>query len=431
MVPTEPDLRADPPPVPAPAAQPRHVVLLDLGVLLAGAGLTLAGAAAVLDAAVLQQGGQGFVGTTSERYAVDTYAITSQQLDVVVDDSLPAAGRTGPIANFFLTATPAVPGQEIFVGVGPQADVARYLGQVDHSELTQIRLDPFRASYRDVDGSTFPDLPGDQDFWATSAEGSSAQQIRFDLRSGSRAVVIMNADGSRAVTVDLQAGVRSTFLAPVGWGSLSLGAALLAAGTMLVVAGASGLGRSSARPDLLPGRSAVGTYPVRLHASLNPGLSCWLWLVKWILAVPHYLVLAVLWPGLVLTTVVAGVAVLFTGRYPRALFDFNVGVLRWSWRVGFYAGAALGTDRYPPFTLASTDYPADLQVDYPAHLSHGLVLVKSWLLALPHLIILAVVTGNLSSWWATDTGRSAGVPGISLLGLLVVVAGFFLLITQR
>ena len=160
-------------------------------------------------------------------------------------------------------------------------------------------------------------------------------------------------------------------------------------------------------------------FPLRLTGELDPGVSRWQWLFKWLLALPHFVILLFLWVGFVLSTVVAGFAILFNGRYPRGIFDFNVGVLRWSWRVAFYSYNALGTDKYPPFTLADDPaYPARIEVEYPERLSRGLVLVKWWLLAIPHYLIVAIFTGG--AWGAGG-----------LVGLLVLFAGFALLFTGR
>ncbi|HSO89908.1 MAG TPA: DUF4389 domain-containing protein, partial [Arthrobacter sp.] len=150
---------------------------------------------------------------------------------------------------------------------------------------------------------------------------------------------------------------------------------------------------------------------------------------KWLLAIPHFIVLFFLWFAFVVVTIVAWFAILFTGRYPRSLFNFNVGVIRWSWRVAFYSYGALGTDIYPPFTLERTDYPADFDVDYPEKLSRGLVLVKSWLLAIPHLLIIALLTGTAQTWVYRDGVWVQVGMGLSLFGLLVFIAGVILLFT--
>ena len=154
-------------------------------------------------------------------------------------------------------------------------------------------------------------------------------------------------------------------------------------------------------------------YPLSLRGDLDPGLSRWLWLVKWLLVIPHCFVLLFLWIAALVLSVVAWFAILFTGRYPRGIFDFNVGVLRWSWRAAFYSYSALGTDRYPPFTLRSVDYPAALTVEYPERLSRGLVLIKSWLLAIPHHLVVGILKGD------------------GLLGLLVLIAAVVMLVTKR
>jgi hypothetical protein len=172
-------------------------------------------------------------------------------------------------------------------------------------------------------------------------------------------------------------------------------------------------------------------YPLQLTGELSPRLSRGLWLVKWLLAIPHFIVLFFLWIAFMGVSVISFFAILFTGRYPRGLFEFNVGVLRWSWRVGFYSYSALGTDQYPPFSLKDVpDYPARLEVAYPESLSRGLVLVKWWLLAIPQYLVVAVFAGGAWAAWAGG-GNSWMWSSGGLIGLLVLFAGVVLLFTGR
>lgn len=411
------------PPPPRTGPPAGRIVMIVIGVLLLLAGMGLGVVGGFLSwAHATQRDDDGFFTSDPGRIETLSYAITSGKIDLGADER---PTDLGDIATVRLTVDPTTD-HAVFVGIGREDDVARYLDDVAHAEITRLDLDPFRVSYRTSSGGGPDGPPGDQTFWAAEAEGDGAQTLETDLESGEWTVVIMNADGSEGVGVEASAGVKVDWLLPVGIGLLVTALVLGVVGAVLLVLGAAGVG-THVRP--MPAEVA-GRHPVRLEGRLDEPLSRWLWLVKWLLLIPHFIALFVLWLAFGVVTVVAGFAILFTGRYPRSLFAFNVGVLRWSWRVAFYGFGGFATDRYPPFTLGpAPDHPATLDVAYPEKLSRGLVLVKWWLLAIPHYVVVGIIGGGLVNSGQADGDGWSGGPG--LLPWLVLVAGVILLFVGR
>ncbi len=127
------------------------------------------------------------------------------------------------------------------------------------------------------------------------------------------------------------------------------------------------------------------SYPLTYDVEYPQELSRWLIFVKWLLAIPHLIILYALSIAASLVMYIAWFAILFTKRYPRGLFDFVVNVNRWSANLTAYV--FLMRDEYPPFSWEPGQYAVTYEVEYPEELSRWLIFVK-WLLAIPHLIIL-------------------------------------------
>lgn len=428
--------------------RPARIISLVIGCLavIPALGLLLGGGALGIGY-IVERDDEGYFDVTLDRFESETAAVMARDLGFTADPASPAWLLDRIDATLRLRVT-AAGDQDVFVGIGPTRSVDEYLAGVAHDEVVDLTRGRVPV-YRTRSGTDDAAPPAEQDFWAASITGPGEQVLTWEAESGRWSAVVMNATGEQGVAADVNVGARSDIVLPLIAGLLVAGAVLTALAITLIVVGASGAapptGISTPPPPLPPPtvgpaaavvRSLAATgpeeRPVVLSARLDPELSRWLWIVKWFLAIPHVIVLALLWVAFVVLTVVAAVVILFTGRYPRGIFEFNVGVLRWTWRVSYYATTGgIGTDRYPPFSLAAE--PGDvahLDVAYPERLNRWLVLVK-WLLAIPHLLIVGLLVGGGIRWtWVWGEFRVDPSSG-GLLGLLVLVAGVILLFTGR
>ena len=298
----------------------------------------------------------------------------------------------------------------LFVGLADRVDVNRYLSGSQYVEVKNYRFSQEGVARRSrldvtvVAGSAVPAAPTTKAIWIESASGAGAQEIAWRVEPGDYALVLMNADGSRGIAATASIGVRAPFVLTVAWIVLGVGIGFAMFGLAIILISARRRGTASGEAGAAGGTAAGGMaaggaaasgsaagFPLTFHAEYTEAVSPALWLVKWFLLIPHFVILGFLWAGFSCSWLVSFFAILFTGRYPRGLFDYNVGVLRWSWRVGFYGYQALATDKYPPFSFQAGGYPADLDIPYPQKLSRRLALVKWWLLAIPHYLIVGLL----------------------------------------
>jgi Domain of unknown function (DUF4389) len=130
---------------------------------------------------------------------------------------------------------------------------------------------------------------------------------------------------------------------------------------------------------------ATPEYPLRFEVEYPEELNRWLPLVKWLLAIPHLLIVYALVNVAYVIQFIAFFAILFTTKFPEQLFEFVVNIYRWQMNVSAYTG--LMRDEYPPFSWEPGQYPVNFEIDYPEQLNRWLPLIK-WLLAFPHYVVL-------------------------------------------
>jgi hypothetical protein len=206
------------------------IVLGSIGVLF---GLAVMAGGGFLLWADRTQREDGYLTTPTERFATPTYALTRTRLEVDTDGA-------GWVLNDSWFGKVRIrgdsPGEKtLFMGIGPEAAVAKYLGPVAHANVEDVDFDPFRATYLPVTGGAPQGPPTDESFWAASASGVGTQTLTWKVREGDWSVVLMNADGSRGVAADIDLGAKLSFLLWVAIGLLLGGVLVVGGSTALIV----------------------------------------------------------------------------------------------------------------------------------------------------------------------------------------------------
>ena len=176
----------------------------------------------------------GYFITHTHHYQTSSYALSTESLNV---GSVTGALETR-LLRLRITATSNDAARPLFIGIARTEDVARYLARVQHDELRDINFDPFKVDYRRIGTGAPRALPSTQSIWHTRASGTGTQTISWPVKKGQWSAVVMNANGSRNVSVDAQLATRLSgawwFVAAfIAFGAMSLagGIALVRSGT--------------------------------------------------------------------------------------------------------------------------------------------------------------------------------------------------------
>lgn len=234
-------------PVPVPVTEtapprwtPGRIAMIVGGSLLALIALAVLASGAYGIWLHTTQRSDGYVMTSSERFSTGTSALSTRTLRISSDVPSFLYGRDW-LGDVRIRGESANPGRPLFIGIGPEADVDRYLAGVAHAQVVDVSADPFGTSYtpsyQTQPGARRPAPPARAGFWVASASGPGTQAVTWSVKQGNWAVVVMRPDGSRGVSADLAAGAKLPALEWVSIGLIVLGLVILAGATALIFFG--------------------------------------------------------------------------------------------------------------------------------------------------------------------------------------------------
>lgn len=200
------------------------------------------GGGALIWAHSTQRDSDGYYSAKGERLETSTFALTSGEIAIGVGGHDSSLGSE----SVRLRAT-AADNRPVFIGVALKKDVDAYLARSAHDELTDFEESPFKVELTRLAGESRPAAPASQKFWLVQASGAGTQTVTSQIQEGRWAVVVMNADGSAGVKVNLSVAGKTALLGPVGMGTVGAAVVALVAGAALLWRGTRSAGSAPLR----------------------------------------------------------------------------------------------------------------------------------------------------------------------------------------